>query len=294
MRFPIPPGSPGVSSRWKMAGAGGGFGADRDARTGRIHAGLDIGAPHATPVVAMEKGTVTERTKEGDSFLDAPLPLLAIAIRHASGFVARYGEINEIPGRLVSGATVSEGEKIGIVQQHSLHSRAKSMLHLEIYAGTRSGTLSVPNRLRPKLAVPAGKRKFKHPSEMTEDERKALVAAGYLPDYMRRADLVDPTEFLKRVESGGAAGPDTAVSLALIAGALLLGNAAAGAGMALGLFTGGAAGGIGVPAAGTGGGDPRRYAGPLSAHPSDALPPADLGPRDYFGPMDAGWEEEPW
>ena len=293
MRFPIPPGSPGVSSRWRTPGSGGGFGADRDARTGRIHAGLDIGAPHGTPVVAMEDGRVTERTAEGQAFLDAPLPLLALAIKHESGIEVRYGEINQIPGRLFAGATVSEGEQIGIVQQHTLHSRAKCMLHLEVYAGTRAGTLSVPNRIRPKLAAPIGKRKFKHPIEMTEDERRRLLEAGYLADYMRRADLTDPTEFLKHIEAGGTGGGRTAIGIALIAGAILSGHPAAGATIAYGMLAGGATGGLGA-APGKAGGDPRRYTGPLSAHPSDALPPPDLGPRDYFGPMDVGWEEEPW
>jgi len=294
MRFPIPPGSPGVSNRWKMPGADGGFGADRDAATGRIHAALDIGAPHGTPVVAMEDGKVTERTPAGKAFLPGPLPLLALAVRHASGIEVRYGEINEIPAHLVIGARVSEGEQIGIVQQHTLHKHAKSMLHLEVYAGTRTGTLSVPDRLKPKLAVPIGKRRFKHPSEMTEADRKRLLDAGYLADFMRRADLVDPTEFLKRVEAGDTGGRGTVLDIARAAGALVLGNPVLGLEVLYGMLAGGGSGSFGTPAMGRGAGDPRRYTGPLSAHPSDALPPADLGPRDYFGPMDLAWEEAPW
>ena len=177
MRFPIALDRPGVSHRWKTPGVDGGFGADRGDGTGRKHAAVDIGAPHGTPVLAMADGKVTERGHGDNVFLKAPMPLFAIAIKHDGGFVARYGEINEIPALLMVGARVREGEQIGIVQQHSLHKRAKSMLHLDLYSGSRSGTLSIPGRLKPKLSAPIGKRKTKFPVEFSEEDRRAIAAA---------------------------------------------------------------------------------------------------------------------
>ncbi|HYF09154.1 MAG TPA: hypothetical protein VD970_16145, partial [Acetobacteraceae bacterium] len=206
-----------------------------------------------------------------------------------SGFVARYGEINDIPATLVEGAKVGEGEQLGIVQRHTLHSRAASMLHLELYKGDRSGTLSIPHALEPKLAKPVGKRKRKHPSEFTAEERAHILSRGYLPDFLRRADLVDPTEFLKRLEAGATGPSGTAMGAAIVM-ALIAGNPLAALGLAGGLLTGGGPG-VG-PSAGGGGGDPRAYTGPLSAHPSDQPPPPGLGPRDYWGPMDVAWDEE--
>ncbi|MBX3503726.1 MAG: M23 family metallopeptidase [Alphaproteobacteria bacterium] len=186
MHFPIAPGH-GYTKKWRTAGSSAGFGADRK---GRLHAGCDIGAAHGTPVIAIEGGKVVER---GTKPFIAGTMLFAIAIKHDSGFVGRYTEINGIPESLQTGASVSAGQELGYTQQGG----EKCMLHFELYRGTRKGSLSCP-----KAKLPKGKR----PNEYTEAEAAAIRAAGYLPMYGRRDDVLDPRDFLLKLEKGSAAG----------------------------------------------------------------------------------------
>lgn len=180
MYFPIAAGYD-YTKKWRTAGNSAGFGADRK---GRLHAGCDIGAAHGTPVVAIEGGKVVERgTKpfiEGTS-------LYAIAIKHDSGFVARYTEINGIPESLKIGSSVGAGEELGYTQQAG----GKCMLHFELYRGNAKGSLSCP-----KAKLPKGKK----PHQYTESEAQAIRTAGYLPMYQRRDDILDPREFLLALE----------------------------------------------------------------------------------------------
>ncbi|MGE0420901.1 MAG: M23 family metallopeptidase [Reyranellaceae bacterium] len=180
MHFPIAAGYD-YTKKWRTAGTSAGFGADRK---GRLHAGCDLGAAHGTPVVAIEDGKVIER---GTKPFIPGTPLYAIAIKHNSGFVGRYTEINGIPDDLQKGSEVSGGQELGYTQQAG----QKCMLHFELYRGDGKGSLSCPT-----AKLPKGKK----PDQYTEAEAQAIRAAGYLPMYQRRDDILDPREFLLALE----------------------------------------------------------------------------------------------
>jgi hypothetical protein len=81
----------------------------------------------------------------------------AIEIDHYS-YIGRYTEIKPISGLKVS-ITVKPGQTIGTIMDLKL---SNSMLHFEMYSGTATGTLTNTAN----------------------------------PPYMRRSDLVNPTNFL--------------------------------------------------------------------------------------------------
>jgi murein DD-endopeptidase MepM/ murein hydrolase activator NlpD len=128
------------------------FGSGRS--KGRKHAGCDLYAPVGTVIRAMAQGKVITALYAfyGGTY--------AIEIDHGT-FVARYGEIQKTTAdKLKVGADVTPGQVIAAVGK--LNNYHESMLHLELYAGTASGGLTV---------------------------------RGSLP-YQRRADLFDPTTWL--------------------------------------------------------------------------------------------------
>lgn len=128
------------------------FGAKR--ANGRLHAGCDLIAPANTEIFAIEDGIVVEVSK---TFYHGTG---VIALRHKSGFIARYCEIlaSSVSG-VTRGTAFGQGEVLAKVGQ--MHTSA--MLHFEIYSGTKNGLLT--------------------------DRKSAL-------NYQRRADLVDPTGLL--------------------------------------------------------------------------------------------------
>jgi len=81
-----------------------------------------------------------------------------LAIDHGS-FVVRYSELGSVVPGIIAGATVVRGQVIGFV---GLLNSGASMLHLEMYSGTKSGSLTVTSN----------------------------------SPFRRRADLIDATEFL--------------------------------------------------------------------------------------------------
>lgn len=83
----------------------------------------------------------------------------ALEIKHPSG-VVRYGEIKNGVGDLKAGTLVKQGQVIAQVGQ--LIGMTVSMLHFELYGGTVPGQLTNRNN----------------------------------PPYLRRSDLINPTEFL--------------------------------------------------------------------------------------------------
>ena len=84
----------------------------------------------------------------------------AVTIDHGQ-FWVRYGEIDRtIAANLPVGSTVREGDQIGAVGD--LEGLDLSMVHFEMYSGAATGPLTVPSRA----------------------------------PFMRRADLLDPTEYL--------------------------------------------------------------------------------------------------
>jgi murein DD-endopeptidase MepM/ murein hydrolase activator NlpD len=128
------------------------FRAPRDGGA-REHAGCDLYAAAGDDVLAMEAGTVT---RDCYPFYDV---VFALEVTSAAGRVIRYGEISGAAG-IRLGTLIDEGQPIARVGKMQTVSQA--MLHLEIYDGTGTGSL-------------------------TDRER---------PPFMRRADLVDPTELL--------------------------------------------------------------------------------------------------
>lgn len=126
------------------------FGSPRDGGA-RKHAGCDLYAPAGTEVLAVEAGIVTRGPY---LFYDG---VYAIEVTHSCG-VVRYGEIES--ASVQEGMTVSEGQVIALVGK--MATVPQSMLHFELYAGNRTGPLTVRGR----------------------------------EPYHRRYDLMDPTAFL--------------------------------------------------------------------------------------------------
>ena len=141
-----------------VVGTGRAFGASRSG--GRKHAGIDwyVSNGNNTPVYAMESGKVVEYCA---NFYGG---LSAVAIQHSDGSVARYCEIRT---SLRKGDNVTKGQEIGKIKKNNIDSG--TMLHLEVYMGTASGSFT--NR----------------------DNKTYDWVTG---NYQRRRDLVDPTFLL--------------------------------------------------------------------------------------------------
>lgn len=138
------------------------FGANRAG--GRKHAGCDLYAPAGTEILAMADGQVVRGPYY---FYEGTY---ALEVRHDDGKVVRYGEIKEaVPSGVEVGARVSRGQVIAAV---GLLNSGSSMLHLEMYGGTQTGS---------------------------------LTQAGN--DFKRRADLIDPTRFLDEAPLLGERAP---------------------------------------------------------------------------------------
>jgi murein DD-endopeptidase MepM/ murein hydrolase activator NlpD len=138
------------------------FGASREGGN-RRHAGCDLIAPKGTPIRAVEWGLV----------LQGPKPFYhgtySLVVQH-SGYIVRYCEVDKkVADEIYEGATVQEGQTIAWVGQ--MHN--SSMLHLEMYRGSEAGLYTQTN----------SKKKY-HNVESK--------------NYKRRADLLDPTDYLDR------------------------------------------------------------------------------------------------
>jgi len=124
-------------------------------RGNRKHAGVDLYAAKGTPIRAMKDGIVLQYYK-------FYLGTQALEIDHGD-MVVRYGEISRVAAGIIPGANVKRGQVIAYVGELTFKSGNKmSMLHLEAYKGTLTGTLTV------RAAQP----------------------------YQRRGDLLDPTKLL--------------------------------------------------------------------------------------------------
>ena len=115
-----------------VKGTGRGFGASRSNGT-RYHAGIDyyVYGGNGVAVYAMQSGTVVEYISNfyyGTS---------CIAVQHADGSIARYGEISS---SYRVGDKITRGQQIGKIKANTLD--GGTMLHLELYMGTSSGSLS--------------------------------------------------------------------------------------------------------------------------------------------------------
>ena len=140
------------------------------ARPGRRHGACDLYAPHGTPVLACEAGTVTVEGLPGSAnavpyafvrYAPTAPWVYALEVKCDTGKVIRYGECVFLP-HLKYGYKVSEGEQIGwVVKMAGLQAPGNCMLHFELYTGTGKGPLNQP-----------------------------------IPPYYRRADLIDPSTYL--------------------------------------------------------------------------------------------------
>jgi murein DD-endopeptidase MepM/ murein hydrolase activator NlpD len=135
------------------------FGARRSGGA-RAHAGCDLYAPVGTTIHAISSGTVTL----GPYLFYAGT--YALEIDHG-GFLARYGEIQQ-KALVKTGDRVEAGQPIAKVGK--LVGMKNAMLHLELYDKSVSGPLTVKNK-------------------STKRNAKGVP-------FMRRADLVNPTERL--------------------------------------------------------------------------------------------------
>ena len=115
-----------------VVGTGRGFGASRSSGT-RYHAGIDyyVYGGDGVPVYAMQSGTVIEYI--GSFYYGTS----AVAVQHADGTVARYCEIST---SYRVGDKITRGQQIGKIKANTLD--YGTMLHLELYMGTSSGSLS--------------------------------------------------------------------------------------------------------------------------------------------------------
>ena len=96
----------GVSSSGFMTPTNGTVTSNFGYRWGRLHAGIDIGAPTGTPIRAAKSGTVTAADWNGSYGK-------CVDISHGNGEMTRYGHCSQL---LVSaGQTVSQGEVIALV-----------------------------------------------------------------------------------------------------------------------------------------------------------------------------------
>lgn len=126
----------------------------------RKHAGCDLYAPVMTPIHAVADGIVVR----GPYLFYRGV--FALDVRHSEGFVIRYGEISGTASGISAGSEVTAGQLIAFVGR--IIGLNLSMLHFEMFRGGNG---------------------FKGP--LTDVNR---------PPFLRREDLIDPTNFLDSCE----------------------------------------------------------------------------------------------
>ncbi len=134
------------------------FGARRGGGS-RIHAASDLYRRINEPIEAVASGTVV---RDLYYFYQGTY---ALEVKHAGGFVVRYGEITgkQVKG-VRGGASVKAGQVIGYIAKVNSNC-CEPMLHFELYSGKRTGSLTVSGN-----------------------------------KYRRRSDLMDPTKYLRKWE----------------------------------------------------------------------------------------------
>ena len=91
-------------------------------RNGRLHGGIDIGAPHGATVVAADSGTVITATN-GYSYGNY------VSIAHGNGLTTLYAHLSVIS--VNKGDYVSRGQKIG--ENGSTGNSTAPHVHFEVY-----------------------------------------------------------------------------------------------------------------------------------------------------------------
>jgi murein DD-endopeptidase MepM/ murein hydrolase activator NlpD len=94
-------------------------------RWGRLHAGVDLAAPHGTPIRAAGGGTVALAGVEGGYGN-------AVLIDHGNGYLTHYGHMSAIT--VTIGQQVAPGEQIG--NEGSTGHSTGPHLHFEVHKGT--------------------------------------------------------------------------------------------------------------------------------------------------------------
>ncbi|MET8152238.1 M23 family metallopeptidase [Actinoplanes sp. NPDC049668] len=95
------------------------------ARWGRLHAGVDLAAPHGTPIRAAGSGRVVSAGAE-DGYGNAVL------IDHGNGYLTHYGHLSAITAK--TGQTVKAGDQIG--NEGSTGHSTGPHLHFEVHKGS--------------------------------------------------------------------------------------------------------------------------------------------------------------
>jgi murein DD-endopeptidase MepM/ murein hydrolase activator NlpD len=103
---PAPPSGPTGGSGQLMWPVSGHIGSEFGPRRGRMHLGIDIMAPHGTPVVAADGGTVLVRAFSGGWGNH-------IVINHGNGMTTLYAHLSSM--NVSVGQSVSRGQNIGNV-----------------------------------------------------------------------------------------------------------------------------------------------------------------------------------
>ncbi|MEU4423923.1 M23 family metallopeptidase [Actinoplanes sp. NPDC024001] len=93
-------------------------------RWGRLHAGVDLAAPHGAPIVAAGAGVVVAAGPNGGYGN-------AILIDHGNGYLTHYGHLSAI--HVAAGRTVKAGELIG--DEGSTGHSTGPHLHFEVHRG---------------------------------------------------------------------------------------------------------------------------------------------------------------
>jgi murein DD-endopeptidase MepM/ murein hydrolase activator NlpD len=93
-------------------------------RWGRLHAGVDLAAPHGSPIVAAGAGRVVSAGPNGGYGN-------AILIDHGNGYLTHYGHLSAI--QVTVGQTVRAGEQIG--EEGSTGHSTGPHLHFEVHRG---------------------------------------------------------------------------------------------------------------------------------------------------------------
>jgi hypothetical protein len=93
-------------------------------RWGRLHAGVDLAAPHGAPIVAAGAGVVVSAGENGGYGN-------AVLIDHGNGYLTHYGHLSAIAVR--AGQTVKAGEHIG--DEGSTGHSTGPHLHFEVHHG---------------------------------------------------------------------------------------------------------------------------------------------------------------
>ena len=86
--------------------------------------------------------------------------MLSVRVRKHGNYVTRYAELSRTAPGIIKGVRVRKGQLIGFAGQ--LSTTGASMLHLEMYSGTKTGSLTVRRN----------------------------------PPYQRRSDLLNSTDYL--------------------------------------------------------------------------------------------------